>query len=285
MAKTEYVRYINGKWTPCKKPFITLSNAGGRIETINDDGHFHSFDDKPSIVEDSGQCEWHQNGDLHRDGDKPALINHNTKKWYCNGLLHRENNLPASVSIYGEEWFKMGVRHRDDDGPAIIRKNGDKEWWINGIINQDDDHFSSFDRSSKTKFWTKEGQKHRDGDLPAIINNNYTIWMQNGKIHRDGIRPAYIAYPTYVNQVVLINGYEHYFKNNKRISFEELVLTGRKILRFMKYAVLRLKLYKLVTKKRLCSAITYLPPSGIFPGGDDYRKACERFSNNTVEKD
>lgn len=256
MAKRVYVRYINGAWRPCPKPLITSANACGRIETTNDAGHFHSFDDKPSIEEDSGQCEWHHNGQLHRDGDKPALINHNSEIWYQHGARHRENNLPASISkLWGEEWFKMGIRHRDDGGPAIIRPNGNKEWWVNGQINQDDDHFSYHDVSTNTKYWMKEGVKQRDNDLPAIIGPMTSFWMHNDKIHRDGIRPAMILTLSGNNQSRIIPPRDYYYKHGNEIPLEKLVLMGKKILRFIKHAVLRLKLFKLVTRKRICDSI------------------------------
>ena len=57
-----------------------------------------------------GHLYWrNKNGELHRDGDKPAVI-------YAYGYLG---------------WFQNGERHRSC-GPAVIRSDGRNEWWING---------------------------------------------------------------------------------------------------------------------------------------------------------
>ena len=55
---------------------------------------------------------WYQNGLIHRDGDKPAIINSNGDKY----------------------WYKNGKMHRDEDNPAIIFTNGEKKWYKNGNL-------------------------------------------------------------------------------------------------------------------------------------------------------
>ena len=50
-------------------------------------------------------------GQLHRDGDLPAVI-------YANGAKY---------------WWKNGQLHRDGDKPAIIFANGEEEYYNNGV--------------------------------------------------------------------------------------------------------------------------------------------------------
>lgn len=56
-------------------------------------------------------------GKLHRDGDKPALIN----------------------SDAGLEWFVHGRRHRDGDKPAVMHNGGHEKWFhgrrVFGIVS------------------------------------------------------------------------------------------------------------------------------------------------------
>ena len=62
-------------------------------------------------VDRYGTKMYYKDGELHRDGDKPAIICSNGTKTY----------------------WKNGERHRDGDKPAVIYGNGDKEYWKNGV--------------------------------------------------------------------------------------------------------------------------------------------------------
>jgi antitoxin component YwqK of YwqJK toxin-antitoxin module len=58
-------------------------------------GKLHRFGNLPAIKNkrSDGRLEWYQNGKLHRDDDKPAVIfADGTKLWYQNGKLHRDND-------------------------------------------------------------------------------------------------------------------------------------------------------------------------------------------------
>ena len=55
---------------------------------LNDLGQLHRDGDKPAIIWADGGRRWYKNGELHRDGDKPAVISASgTKLWYKNGEL------------------------------------------------------------------------------------------------------------------------------------------------------------------------------------------------------
>ena len=79
--------------------------------------------------------EYYKNGELHRDGDKPAFICSGGTKWYYkNGDLHRDGDKPAIIYSYGtEEYYKNGKLHRNGDKPAIIGSYGTKGYYKNGV--------------------------------------------------------------------------------------------------------------------------------------------------------
>jgi len=101
--------------------------------------------------------EWHKNGELHRENDKPAVICYNgTKKWYINGKLHRENDLPAIETCYGhKEWYKNGELHRENDKPAVEYANGDKTWYKHDRIHRENG--PAIEKSDGTKRWFVNG--------------------------------------------------------------------------------------------------------------------------------
>ena len=85
--------------------------------------------DFPAIERKDGHKEWWQNGNLHRNGNLPAIEKGNntfneSNQWWKNGLLHRDGNLPAIEFKNGtKEWWKNGKRHRSKGFPAIVRGN------------------------------------------------------------------------------------------------------------------------------------------------------------------
>jgi hypothetical protein len=81
-----------------------------------------------------GTLGWFKNGELHRDGDKPAYIGANgTLLWFKNNLCHRDGDKPAGIWENGEsQWYKNGLRHRTT-GPAVIYPYHESEYWINGV--------------------------------------------------------------------------------------------------------------------------------------------------------
>ena len=64
---------------------------------------------KVEVLGDGTEYWYNSEGKLHREGDKPAIIESDGYKSYCiNGKHHREN------------------------GPAVIHPNGNVEYWLNG---------------------------------------------------------------------------------------------------------------------------------------------------------
>ena len=106
----------------------------------NAKGDIHRDGDLPAIINaEAGFESWFQNGLEHRDNDKPAVVRFNgAKEWYQEGKLHRNGDEPAFIHPHIKEWRKHGVLHRAGDRPAIIRTKKeyspyeDMEWWIKG---------------------------------------------------------------------------------------------------------------------------------------------------------
>ena len=75
-----------------------------------------------SFTRSFGICSWYKNGELHRDGDLPAVIwHHGSKEWYRYGKRHRDHG-PAMITptildpnVMLECWYKNGdiVRTKD----------------------------------------------------------------------------------------------------------------------------------------------------------------------------
>lgn len=84
-----------------KKVRDSLRELSVDVEKFSDGSHTEKHDQNL-------YCR-NQNGELHRDGDKPAIIG-------ADGYLG---------------WCLNGERHRSR-GPAVIHPNGKLEWWING---------------------------------------------------------------------------------------------------------------------------------------------------------
>ena len=79
------------------------------LETRDDQGRLHSFDDQPAQLLPSGQERWYRHGVLHRDGG-PAIVHANgSTKWYQDGRRHRDGGLPAAEYASGlRKWHDHG---------------------------------------------------------------------------------------------------------------------------------------------------------------------------------
>jgi len=120
--------------------------------------------------------EWRVCGQLHRDGDLPAIEHvSGDLEWYRDGELHRAADKPAIVRANGtREWWQCGVRHRMD-GPAITRANGSYEWWRGGVEHRADGPAMMLIDTVAHKTeetWMQNGRKHRADGGPAVTKNS-----------------------------------------------------------------------------------------------------------------
>jgi len=106
----------------------------GTKRWFNESGQLHRDGDKPAVVWADGDKFWYRNGKRHRDGNKPALERPNGDKfWYQNGKPHRDGNKPALEWADGDKmWYQHGKRYRDGNKPAVEWANGNKYWYQNG---------------------------------------------------------------------------------------------------------------------------------------------------------
>lgn len=153
--------------------------------TVDDDGKYHSYDDKPAFVvnHDKGLIElW----------------------WYSHGLPYRENNKPLHV-MYGPDFYTTytidGMLHSYEEQPAVIviptpLFGSEKE----------------LDKSAITFEWYRNGAFHRGQDLPAlqIVRKNMITseaYYIEGLKHRPQVTTpslkkhfAYYSYNSFSNQ-------------------------------------------------------------------------------------
>jgi hypothetical protein len=147
------------------------------------------------IKRQNGNEEWYEYGELHRDGDLPAIVCDNGDMiWFRNGVRHRDGGLPAHIYAGGREWWKNGLIHRGGDLPARICDNGDMGWFKNGLRHRDRD-LPAIIWNNGTRVWYRNGTAHRANDLPAAVYANGDMeWVdQEGKVHRDNGLPARIC--------------------------------------------------------------------------------------------
>jgi hypothetical protein len=129
------------KWWPVSPELMAEYNDGSHTNEWNHgtlqwdkNGDLHRDGDNPALIYGDGTLQWWKNGRHHRDGDKPAEIDADgTLVWWKNGVYHRDGDLPAVINADGTlAWWKNGQWHRTT-GPAVIRPNNKHEYWINDV--------------------------------------------------------------------------------------------------------------------------------------------------------
>jgi hypothetical protein len=79
-------------------------------------------------------------------------------------------------------WILNNGKFHRLDGPAVIKPDGTKEWWINGIPHREDG--PAIERVDGYREWCINGKRHRI-DGPAIVYpNGLREWFFEGKHHR-----------------------------------------------------------------------------------------------------
>jgi len=77
---------------------------------------------------------WFKDGQLHRDGDLPAVVYPNGDQYWCqHGKPHRDGDQPAVVRADGnQKWYQHGDLHRDGGKPAVINADGTCAYYRHG---------------------------------------------------------------------------------------------------------------------------------------------------------
>lgn len=138
-----------------------------------------------------GVEEWRVEGELHRDGDLPAVtrlarvvvcdtdISTVIKVWYRHGKTWRENGKPTEETESGiRMWYNEdGILHRDD-GPALMT-DCYAAWYDNGKFSRKNGQPARIFFSGEME-WREDGVFHRDHDLPACMIKTHiqTFWTK-----------------------------------------------------------------------------------------------------------
>jgi hypothetical protein len=120
--------------------YLEIDKFGNKIWR-NKDGELHRIDG-PAIEYSDGDKFWFQNGEYHRL-DGPAIeYSNGDKVWSKNGKKHRIDGPAVEFNdLEIIEWWVDGLKHRLD-GPAYINKlDGEKEWYINGLLCENKEDF------------------------------------------------------------------------------------------------------------------------------------------------
>lgn len=153
------------------------------------------------------------NGQIHRDGDLPAIYTFEGDvfpergehfiEFYKHGKLHRENNKPAIINFYygelrAKHWYVNGLEHNDNGNPSSMIIKGDFYADLNtGLYNWKTEKFENSeedidgeldphpDYDCECAKWKVNGKFHRENDLPALITDTEVAWYKNGVKYRE----------------------------------------------------------------------------------------------------
>lgn len=137
------------------------------LEWKTQEGEIHRDNDKPALIRYLDGCihceAWYQNNKLHREGDLPALIEYNNghiinQKWYIHDVPSRiDCNKPTVITYYRSGCLHSETRHSNGRDYTII------EYYENG--------------STKCCTWGRDGELYREDNLPAVIR-----YYENGRV-------------------------------------------------------------------------------------------------------
>lgn len=149
-------------------------------------------------------------GQLHREGDLPAEINHLGTFFYKNGLLHRDNR-PALINSHQEVYFQHGAKHREGDLPAaiefFINEEGKKE-----ILCQE---------------YFKEGKEHRDSGPALMWNTGSYQYYEHGLLHNGNGPACHYVLKSMVIEEYWLNGVQFPKFAHKLVAIKDSLL-GKK---------------------------------------------------------
>jgi hypothetical protein len=158
---------------------------------------------------------WTDDKDLeHREDDKPAFIDYQSKIWHKHGKIHREYDKPAFIRSDGKRmWYKNDEKHRSGDNPAVIYSDGQKEWYRNGLA-------------------------HRSYNRPAVTSPLGISWYTHGQWIMEPDFKHHLA--ALEDDLNYINHFPEKFKENIPEKLQEKIINYDSS--FVKYLVLSPKL-------------------------------------------
>jgi hypothetical protein len=85
-------------------------------------------------INEHGDKIWtNEKGEYHRKDGPAWEWSNGTKFWFINDENHREDG-PAREFANGDKWWVIHDRLHREDGPAIEYANGVKEYWLDGVM-------------------------------------------------------------------------------------------------------------------------------------------------------
>ena len=107
------------------------------------------------------------------------------------GNLHRDGDLPAVILADGSKlWYRHGEQHRDNDRPAEEQTTGQKVGYQNGKLHRTGD-LPAFESPDGIKYWYQNDFFHRMGGPAEVYPRGHCAWHCMGKLHRAGDAAVY----------------------------------------------------------------------------------------------
>jgi hypothetical protein len=171
-----------------KSSAVVLTDKHGGVRYLNEFGQIHRDGDLPALVNHEGTF-YFKNGLLHRENG-PAAINSHQEVYYKDGLIHRDGDLPALINfikdkennkeVFSQAYYKHGKFHREN-GPALIWTTGSYQHYKNGLLHNENGPACHYVKSGKTEdeYWlngesvTKIGHKIRTLRNNLLSNENH----------------------------------------------------------------------------------------------------------------
>lgn len=128
-----------------------------------------------------------------RDGNRLLLLHEECILVFSGGLGLKCVEADCSVAVEnyvevdesGDVRWRMTesrAKHRED-GPAVEWADGDKFWYIDGLLHREDGPACVWADGGKS--WYKKGKRHRE-DGPALeFGSGTKFWLINDEFHRE----------------------------------------------------------------------------------------------------
>jgi hypothetical protein len=177
-----------------------------RIEYRLPNGELHRDGDFPAVERANGTKFYYKNGELHREDGLPAVeYSDGSKEWRIHGKLHRKDG-PAREIEGNKEWYLDGKLHRKD-GPAIEWRWGQKEWYINGRpIISIKDWISATGISDKHKLYSLNSFSYESFQIVNDLLKEHGFEKEAEDMTKGGIlfpgSKEYILIPNELNDLV-----------------------------------------------------------------------------------
>lgn len=172
-----------------KSSTVSLTDRHGITRYLNEFGQLHREGDLPA-VDSYDKSEYYKNGMLHRD-EGPALKTSTQEAYYKHGVLHRDGDMPAVVhfitdekdnrKLLCQEFYKEGVLHREK-GPAIMWANGSYQHYQNGLMHNASGVACHSVETGQSEYWLEGKEMSKVSHKMSLLRNN--IISDNHKKNR-----------------------------------------------------------------------------------------------------